>query len=195
MGGKFIGLLAACAVLATFAFTSADRAAATTYVYSVECNEASGVWYLKNAYNPGTLSNIPCDEAKPAARFDWVNPGHIIWVYDGDRAVTPVTSGSRVVGTTVREVQEQGNTRPPVNQPISDVAASQYYADDNNRAIRGTDNHCYREQRINGQWRRSGSYGTEAEACRKARWNANFRSQGQPLVNPVSGTFPSGWPQ
>jgi len=195
MRGTFIGLLAACAMLVTLGVTTGDRASATTYEYSVECNEGSGTWYVANAYNPGALSNIPCDEAKPAWTFEWNNPGHIQFVYDGDRVVTPrATASGTYLGATVREVQEQGNTRPPVNQPVLESETSTFYADDHNRAVRGSDNQCYREQRINGDWRRSGSYGDEPEACRKARWNALYRSQGQPLINPVGGTFPTGWP-
>ncbi|MXY35537.1 MAG: hypothetical protein F4Y54_01980, partial [Dehalococcoidia bacterium] len=175
---------------AAFAVTTGDRAAAQSVVCS------GGHWVVNGvgSYNPGANSGIPCDESKPGWIFDWNNPGHIKWVYDGDRVVTPYTTeGSSVVRTAVREVQEQGNKRPPVNQPrATDASAYLYQADRNNRAVRGADGQCYREQRISGQWRRSGTYGSTAEACRRAAWNAHYRSQGQPTVNPAGGTFPDG---
>ncbi|MDE2695314.1 MAG: SwmB domain-containing protein [Chloroflexota bacterium] len=180
----------AFAALAAFAFTTGDRANAQSVVCS------GGHWVVNGvgSYNPGANSGIPCDESKPGWIFDWNNPGRIKWVYDGDRVVTPYTTeGSSVVRTTVREVQEQGNKRPPVNQPrATDASAYLYQADRNNRAVRGADGQCYREQRISGQWRRSGAYGATAEACRRAAWNAHFRAQGQPTVNPAGGTFPDG---
>ena len=193
--GTFIGLLAAFAVVAAFAFPTGDRVGAETY--SVECS-SSGYWYVAGAANPGMVSNVPCDESQPGWIFDWDNPGHIKFVYDGDRVVTPYSNeGSNVVRTAVREVQEQGNTRPPVNQPVADGTnheAFTFQADPSNRAVRGADGNCYREARIGGQWRRSGAYGSDAAACRKASWNAHYRSQGLPLVDPAGGTFPAGQP-
>ena len=194
--GTFIGLLAAFAVVAAFAFPTGDRAGAETY--SVECS-ASGYWYVAGAANPGMVSDVPCDESKPGWIFDWDAPrdGTIKFVYDGDRVATPYETASGEVRTAVREVHEQGNTRPPVNEPVADGAdheAFTFEADPSNRAVRGADGNCYREARIGGQWRRSGAYGSDAAACRKASWNAHYRSQGLPLVDPAGGTFPAGQP-
>ena len=179
--------------MAAFAFTTGDRAAAE----SVVCSDGQWVVSGVGSYNPGANSGIPCDESKPGWVFDWNNPGHIKWVYDGDRVVTPYTTeGSSVVRTAIREVQEQGNTRPPVNQPrATGESAYLYQADANNRAVRGADGQCYREQRIRGQWRRSGAYGATAEACRRASWNAIYRSARLGTLNPISGAFPDGLPE
>ena len=185
----FIGLFAAFAVLAAFAFTTGDRANAQSVVCS------GGHWVVNGvgSYNPGANSGIPCDQSKPGWIFDGNNPGHIKWVYDGDRVATPYLDSSGNVRTAIREVQEQGNKRPPVNQPrATDTSAYLYQADRDNRAVRGANGQCYREQRIRGQWRRSDTYGATAEACRRAAWNAHFRAQGQPTVDPGGGTFPDG---
>ena len=182
-------LAAAFAVLAAFAFSTEARAE----TYGITCN--SGYWFVTNMYGFGYADrSIPCDEPKPGWIFDSDGPNHIRWVYDGDRVGTPYTNpGSNVVRTAVREVQEQGNTRPRVNQPVGSV----FYTvpgSSNHRVVRGTDGDCYREQRIRGQWERSNSFGSDDEACRKASWNAYYRSQGLPLLDPVDGTFPSGSP-
>lgn len=198
MGGRFIGLLVACAMLATFALSSGDRAGA----FGTACID--GEWVVTSGtghvhVNPGSRSGVPCDEPKPGWTFDWNNPGHIMWVYDGDRVVTPDSNpGSSEVYTAVREVHEQGNKRPAINQPVADetstVTPFTYNAGPDNRAVRGADGQCYREWLLDGHWRRSAPYGSDAEACRKAGWNAHYRSQGLPLVNPADGTFPSGSP-
>ena len=186
-----IGLLATLAILATLSIIGGEGVDAGTT--SIECIQ--GQWGLKGARggDPGSNSGIPCDEPKPGWIFGW-NSNRIEWVYDGDRVVTPYTiPGSNVVRTTIREVQEQGNKRPLVNQPrATDGSAFLYQADRDNRAVRGADGQCYREQRISGQWRRSGAYGDTAEACRRAAWNAHFRAQRQEMVDPAGGTFPDG---
>ena len=193
---SLIGLLGAVAILATFAFPATDRASAegVTFTYSVECH-ADSYWYVTDGSARVSTSNIPCDEAKPGWTFDWNNLGDILFLYDGDRTTVPVTrADGTVTGTAVREVNEQGNKRPPVNQPVASTNGIVYTADDNNRAVRGDDGNCYREQRVNGQWKRSGVYGPWAYHCQRASWNAYYRSQGEPLRHPVSGTFPSGNP-
>ncbi|MCY3646805.1 MAG: hypothetical protein OXH07_07515 [Chloroflexi bacterium] len=198
MRGTFTGLLVAGTVLATFAFASGDRAGAS----GVQCDPGSGTWSLPGG-RPGSVSDIPCEEPKPGWVFDWNNPGRIQFVYDGDRVVTPVVSATKEVATVVREVQEQGITRSiegwsalriSLRQPLAEGEEAAYYADDDNRAVRAADGHCYREQRINGQWRRSASYGTYADACRQASWNAYHRSRGQRLIVPI-GPYPPGWPE
>ncbi|MCY3646448.1 MAG: hypothetical protein OXH07_05705 [Chloroflexi bacterium] len=157
--------------------------------FETQCSP-EGYWRVSNMVgSPGYGDRlISCDEPKPGWVFNLDTPGRDIkWVYDGDVVSTPTGPTGPVVQ---REVQEQGNKRPGVNQPGVVV----YAADENNRAVRGPDFNYYREQLINGKWRRSGSYGYATEAYRKASWNAYYRSQGLPLVNPASGTFPSGLP-
>ena len=175
-------------LLAAFAFSTEARAAG----HSTVCN--NGYWFVTNMGGLGYVDRkIPCDEPKPGWIFDSSSRHHIMWVYDGDRVVTPDTNpGSNVVRTTVREVNQQGNTRPPVNQPVASVF---YTVPDhpNHRAVRGTDGICYREQRVGGRWQRSTSFGSDNEACRRAAWNAYYRSQGRSPVDP-GGTFPSGSP-
>ena len=105
---NLIGLLGAVAILATFAFPATDRASAEeTFSYSLECDAASGVWYVAvTNSSPRGYSTIPCDEAKPGWIFDTRRNtlGDILFLYDGDR-----DPGSGVL------LQEQGNKRPPVN--------------------------------------------------------------------------------
>ena len=193
--GSLIGLIGALAILAAFAFSTTDRASAqdATWTWSIDCHPESYVWYVTDGSFRVTKSDIPCDEPKPGWTFDWNNLGDILFLYDGDRTTVPVTrADGTVTGTTVREVNEQGNTPPPVNQPLDEGAttAYTYNADANNRAVRGDDGNCYREQRVGGRWKRSGSYGNFTNSCRNASWNAYYRSQGEPLINPASGTFP-----
>ena len=101
MGGRFIGLLVACAMLATFALSSGDRAGA----FGTACID--GEWVVTSGtghvhVNPGSRSGVPCDEPKPGWTFDWSNPGHIMWVYDGDRvAKEDCTANFRVDGVAV----------------------------------------------------------------------------------------------
>ena len=200
--GILIGVLGAVAIMATFAFSATDRASAqdSVYVYSISCHPDSGVWYVTDGNSRVSQSNIPCDEAKPGWTFDirLSNIGEILFVYDGDRVLTPITnSAGTVTGTALREVNEQGNKRPPANQPVADgtdYTVYTYNADANNRAVRGDDGICYREQRVSGQWKRSAAYGPWAYQCQRASWNAYYRSQGQPLLPPDSGAFPSGNP-
>ena len=157
------------------------------------------MWYVSDGYFRNWMSDIPCDEAKPGWVFDWNNFGEVLFLYDGDHAPTPVLKPDGTqIGTTVRKVHEQGTKRPPVNQPLAvgtNPVPFTYNADANNRAVRGADGNCYREQKLtNGKWKRSGSYGSSDEACRRASWNAYYRSQRGTLLNPVSGTFPGGTP-
>ncbi|MCY4571892.1 MAG: hypothetical protein OXF01_03745 [Gemmatimonadetes bacterium] len=188
---NLIGLLGAVAILATFAFPATDRASAQeTFTYSLECDAASGVWYVAvTNSSPRGYSNIPCDEAKPGWTFDTRNTtlGDILFLYDNDP----------VPGTGLR-AQEQGNKRPPVaaQPPLADgttYTTYTYNADANNRAVRGDDGECYREQLVNRKWKRSRSYGSSDAACRNASWNAHYRSEGEPLINPDTGTFPQSW--
>ena len=198
--GSLIGLIGALAILAAFAFSTTDRASAqdATWTWSIDCHPESYVWYVTDGSFRVTKSDIPCDEPKPGWTFDWNNLGDILFLYDGDRTTVPVTrADGTVTGTTVREVNEQGNKRPPVSQPLHTTNAILYEADDNNRAVRGADGQCYREQRISGQWKRSAPYGfgtaLTSLPCRKAAWNAHYRSEGEQLINPDTGTFPASW--
>ena len=193
--GTLLGLLVAIAALAGSALMGVDRAGAE----SVVCDD--GEWVAKGRETQsGGRSGISCEEAKPAWIFDSAHRtiGHIRFVYDGDRALTYITTqGGRITGAAYREVWEQGNKRPGVNQPLADgteFATFTYIADANNRAVRGADGQCYREERVNGQWRGSGKYGADAEACHRASWNAYRQSQGLDLINPVGGTFPEDPP-
>ncbi|MYA01841.1 MAG: hypothetical protein F4Y35_08650 [Chloroflexi bacterium] len=184
-----IGLFAVLAMLAAAAFTSGDRARAGSP--SVQCVE--GYWALVGNMTgfEDWWSGVGCDAAKPGWVFDWDHEARILWVYDGDRVATPYTdSPSTVIRTEIREVQEQGNKRPPVNQPVDRVV---YEANGNNRAVLGDDGNCYREERFQGRWQRSGSYGTGNEQCRRASWNAYYRSQERALVHP-NGDFPQWKP-
>ncbi len=132
-----------------------------------------GHWAIAGdlAPNPRSGSSIPCDMAKPGWTYHDTKVGHIQFVYT------------------------QANPPPPVNQPVADgtnFPAFTYIADANHRAVRGADGNYYREERVNGRWQRSISYGADADAGRNASWNAHNRWRGLPMVNPDGGTFPSG---
>ena len=160
--------------------------------YCVECADGSsgawgGYWHVTNKFGFGMGDRaIACDMAKPgwASDPDPNRIGHIIWVYD-DRP----------------RFWDQGNPPPPVNQPLADgtpYTAFTYAADASNRAVRGADGSCYREQRVSGGWERSDPYRTDPNnwmaACQQASWNAYYRSQRLFLIDPAGGTFPSGAP-
>ena len=148
----------------------------------------AGYWYVNKLYAFGGGDRlIPCDMNKPGWAFDnrpGVRLGKSRWVYDG----TPGFAS-------------QGNPKPPVDQPVRSVTYI-VPGDPDHRAVRGTDGHCYREER--GErgwgrgWHRSRSYGTSDAACRDAAWNAYYRSQpGHDMVDPAGGTvafFPTSEP-
>ncbi|MCY3646447.1 MAG: hypothetical protein OXH07_05700 [Chloroflexi bacterium] len=162
-------------MLAAFTLSTPDRAGAQ--VLRVEC--VYGTWILTGdgvrAYDLGGSSGIPCTEPRPGWRFSPTTPGAIEWI----------------------SVSGPPGTESSGSQPAADIVFATdflYEADENNRALRADDGLCYREQHLNSRWRRSGSYGPSEEACRKASWNAYYRSQRRPLVNPGNGQFESGWP-
>ena len=143
--------------------------------YSTVCSE-EGKWALEYDTDyplaPREHSDIPCDMAKPAWRINQNEYG-----YDD-----------------INPIYNEANPAPPVNQPVASVI---YTVPDqpNHRAVSGADGNCYREERANGQWQRSISYGTaDDESCRKASWNAYKRALDRPMVNPDGGSFPSGTP-
>ena len=105
--------------------------------------------------------------AKPAWNFGEGSSGSIVWLYS------------------------EANPAPPVNQPVQAVIYTIPGRPDH-RAVRDAQGDCYREERVNGQWQRSTSYGSGEESCRQASWNAYNRAMGLLMVNPDGGTFPSG---
>ena len=134
----------------------------------------AGYWHVSKLYAfGGGDRRIPCDMRKPGWAFDsrpGVELGKIRWVYDG-------TPG----------FWDQGNLPPPYDQAVESVT---YTAPDDpdHRAVRGTHDQCYREERDGGRWHRSVSYGSDDAACRNAAWNAYYRSQGGNMVDPAGGT-------
>ena len=142
--------------------------------YSTVCSDA-GEWQLSYDTDypaPRVHSGIPCDMAKPAWRFN-ENP---------------------YGGVKIKPVYNKDNPAPPVNQPVKSVI---YTAPDqpDHRVVLGADDNCYREERVDGQWQRSVSYGSSVnDDCRRASWNAYNRALVRPMVNPDGGTFPDGSP-
>lgn len=61
-----------------------------------------------------------------------------------------------------------------------------HHVDANNRVVRSDDGNCYRERRIDGAWLRSAPYGSSAADCRRAVWNAHYRSQSEPAIEPTN---------
>ena len=135
----------------------------------VACSEW-GYWLLRIGGVIASLSDVPCDMAKPGWNFGDEGEDHIVWRYSEE------------------------NPEPPVNQSVESVI---YTAPDQpgHRVVRGDDNNCYREERVRGKWQRSISYGADEESCRQAIWNTYNRwKEGRAMVNPDGGTFPSGPP-
>ena len=135
--------------------------------FYVACSDG-GYWFLSQGGALASLSDVPCDMAKPGWLFSEKGDGSIIWAYS------------------------ETSPEPPVNQPVESVIYT-VPGQPNHRAVRGTDGNCYREERVGGKWQRSISYGTDEESCRQASWNAYNRwKAGRAMVNPDGGTFPSG---
>jgi hypothetical protein len=112
--------------------------------------------------------------------------------YEPGKATVNGTEVVAVLRYVNRRVGETGATAAANTDADPDV---RYTAGPNHRTVRdGDGGPCYREWREGGVWRRSGSYGTGDEACRKASWNTHYRSDGVTLVDPETGTFPSGQP-
>ncbi|MCY3558675.1 MAG: hypothetical protein OXH13_08535 [Chloroflexi bacterium] len=179
--------LIAGALLATFAFTSVERAGAQ----ALECKW--GYWIVPGrTFEPDTRG-IPCDEPRPGWTFSDRNDGTVIYVYDGDRVLTPSSAGiGEPVIERLLEVQVSHHRRAPVS---THVGPALYQPDDNNRVVIGDDGNCYRERREGNQWLRSESYGSGDAACRRASWNAHLRAQGRVLHNPRNLTsFPTSDP-
>ena len=140
--------------------------------YVVECHWRTGNWYVTNMYGrAGEDSNIPCDMAKPTWRHS--SQGNAIeWFYSDSIPA------------------------PPANLRVESVIYT-VPGEPNHRAVRGSDDNCYREERVHGRWLRSVSYGSYAsgsvsEGCRNASWNTYNRAVNHAMVNPDGGTFPSG---
>ena len=143
----------------SFTFTQPGAASHVT------CSDG-GYWILIKGGAISSLSDVPCDMAKPAWNFGGTGDGSIEWVYN------------------------KANPEPPANQPVASVIYTQP-GQPNHRAVRGDDNNCYREERVRGKWLRSVSYGASDDACRNASWNVYNRwKEGRAMVNPDGGTFP-----
>lgn len=202
--------LAALAALIIFgavaAFAHTERADAEFAVtYNTVCSQ-NGYWTvsgLTDVQQP--KGSIRCDVAKPGWIFDLSTPtvGDTRWTYDGDRVSTPVcvhsggveSGGCEYGQSAYRLIPTEiiGTPRPPVDQSLAHGTQFEgftYTADDANRAVRGDDGHCYREERIMGQWQRSISYGTDEDACRQASWQAYHVS----VNNRLLVSIPSGRP-
>ena len=147
-------------------FTLAEGSRATFVV----CSATLGYYALTGdlAGYPGASYVIPCDMARPAWKFGGNVNNPIVWFYG------------------------ESNPAPPMNQPVESVVYT-IPGRPNHRAVRDAEGHCYREERVNGQWQRSTSYGSDEESCRRASWNTYYRAMASPaIVNPDGGTFPSG---
>ena len=198
---RLAALAALIAIGAMAAIADTERADATGGVrYETVCSPG-GYWTVRgliDSQQPKGL--IRCDVSKPSWIFDLstVTIGDTKWVYAGDRVLTPDCSHSDGVCDPPRLIVtiSAGAPRPPVNQPLADgtqYAGFTYTADKDNRAVRGADGHCYREERIGGQWQRSVSYGTDAEACRRASSQAYHVSVNNRLYA-SEADIPSGTP-
>ena len=153
--------------------------------------DAHGNRIAGDAPEPGVVEHMVGD--------DVVHRG----VYVGDRVPTPVADANGVIRIVNSEIAisyqhdlstGESHISTPQRPAISPDDEVVYTLGGNHRAVRGADGHCYRDQRISGRWQRSGSYGTDDEACRQATWNAYLRSQDSGAIDPGADTFPSGSP-
>ena len=177
---------AACALASVFAIVAAFST--EPCAQSAVCNH--GDWFVPSQLNGHGDRKIPCDQPKPGWICDLTTGlqlGTVKVVYDGDVVWTPDTDpGSETVHLIPRPVNEQGNTRPAIKQPFASVFSTMP-DDPDHRVVRDTDSMCCREWRERGRWHRSTPFPAELswpEACRRASWNACFRSQGHMLINP-----------
>lgn len=161
---------------------------------------------------------VPADEPAPGVTHQNLGERHA--VYEGDRVRTPYCArtdtgqdvatlphpagGVSCSGTPTQtgygwsvvirwelRTVDGGPDGPATNTDVENDV--RYQPNANHRAVQD-ERHCYREWRDReGNWRRSGSYGTGEESCRRAAWNAFQRSQGLSLYHP-NGTFPTADP-
>ena len=188
-------VLGAFTLLATFAFTMNERADAQ----SVECSP-SGFWHVPGHPRVPESLGIGCDEPKPTGWIlDWERPGFVRLIYNGDRIVQPYSAGGPESPILTTIATASGGSNRALNLDNNGVF---YWAGPNHRVVRGTDGDCYRETRINGDWRRSNKYlapglvnPNSPEHCRRAAWNTYLRLQGRPLLGTWNaGQFPGGSP-
>ena len=121
-------------------------------------------------------------------------------VYVGDRVRTPWVDANDRLRYSVSEVAvSYGHNIATGAQYITTPQRPAVSADDqvvytfgsNHRAVLGADGNYYREELLRGGWQRSGSYGDDEEALRKASLNAYLRSRGELAIDPALETFPS----
>lgn len=147
---------------------------------SIICRD--GEWFLDraNALWHERFTGIPCTEAKPGWLYRH-DGGDIIFVYDTETVRTGSYSG-----------------------PLANAGEVLYSANSTNRSSRGYisahsvafgySSECYREWHDGNRWRRSASYGTSEEACRRAAWNTYNRSRGLDLLSPDVAPPQDGYP-
>ena len=145
---------------------------------------------------------IPGDAVRPGVVEEYNSSGpRSLGVYVGDRVRTPWVDANDRLRWSVSEVAVSygHNTATgaqyittPQRPAVSTDDVVFYSVGSSHRAVRGADGNCYREERARGGWQRSGSYGDDDEACRRASINAYIRSQGETTIDPTVGTFPSG---
>ena len=160
--------------------------------------------WVRDAYG----NRVASDQVKPGVIEQLNSDGSVGYrgVYVGDRVATPVKGTDNVVRTVSREIavsytyENDGDAQHPIRgsrytttpqRPVvSHTDERAYTADSNNRVVRDADGRYYREERVRGRWQRSGSYGNNAEALRRASWNAYLRAQNAAAVDPAEYRFP-----
>ena len=152
------------------------------------------------------ISDIPAEEAKPAFHMEFRNGRpQYVFSYNEDNlpGVAPTTAttlspANRDVGLgDSTGVPPKHGRRTPLTLADGVPLTVVYKADADHRTVE-EDGEYYREWRDNqGNWRRSGSYGTGDEGRRRASWNTFWRSQGEELLNPHDprADFPGSAPQ
>ena len=191
-----VGLIAG---IGAIGFSSAPVANAEQY--SVECG-SDGNWVIRglSMYYQPTMK-IPCTQAKPGWNFDVESDeiGDTRWLYSTDkqRVVTCDTSSGPPPGSSVQTACRLQGGRVTLSsdaRPVNNAGTILYSADANNRVVVNNGNHCHREWRDGNNWRRTTLYGLGtdlgSEACRRAAWDAHYRSRSQD----TPATLPAGLP-
>ena len=144
---------------------------------------------------------IPGDAVRPGVVEEYTSSGpRSLGVYVGDRVRTPWVDANDQLRWTVSEVAvSYGHNfstgaqyiTTPQRPAVSTDDQVVYTLGSKHRAVLGADGNYYREELLRGGWQRSGSYGDDLDALRKASWNAYYRSQQVETIDPATGTFPS----
>ena len=188
--------MAALLAVALFAVASADNGLVTCPgpAYDTDCTKPngqpvteadinSGQWYRFNYAGevyfgqPGLWADRVSDRTGNPVLSDAPAPGVLMSLSDGQHDHQGVYRGDTRFGQL-----NNAPIGPLVYRARGDYVQGGervYTYGEDHRVIRDNDGEYYREERINGQWVRSVSYGSDDDAKDRAITNALYRSQGR----------------